>query len=553
MPMVTVRRYARFEAQFAPDTGIDRVCFTSPDGDTQERPAFLHQPVAFEYDDRGYEHVHADGPQVLAVRMTPDACGEWQWEARSGETSVANGSFTCGESDHPGYVGISQSDPRYFACTDGSCYVPVGPNLIRPTSYALSKGAEFERSENTGTLGCKDYIRWFRSLRENGCNYTRLWLSNPYFQAEGEVAGELDLTRFSVLDQVIDLARANGVRLKLCLEHFRMFEPGSFTSRMYRHPEDDSSPADMDEWFTSEKWQSLWMRKVTALMARHADDPAVFAWELWNEIDCCRTSGFAVQREWTRRMLGVLKQRSPRNLAVNSLGSFDHERKQSIQDDFKMNEMDFQQVHRYLDQGAKLAVCHDPVAGSIDAVKRSRREDRPVILTETGAVNDNHTGPFRWYRADHRGVIFHDTTYPAVFAGAAGSGHIWHWADYVDNKNLWSHYRPLTQALAGVAVDREMFHPFDLSTESVWCLGLRGNTTTLLWLRNKQDRWDRSLRDDRMPETVKAFRIDLAGVEVSAKTVEVFTPWPETPDAPRLEKEVLAIPAFRYGMVLRLR
>ncbi len=462
--METVRQYDRWQGVCDGPGDADCVILTDPQGGSIRRPAFLHQPAAFAYDDRGYESISAAGDVVLAARATPHLAGLWKYSWLSHGRVVREGQFQCEASPHPGYVEISPHDGRYFRFTHGQPYVPIGLNLCRPADYPISTGREFQTGPGLATLGAREFQRWFHSLAANGGNFARLWLGARYFQPEGEVAGELDLLRFAAIDRVIELARQYDIRLKLCLEYFRTFRPGTAQSRVLRHPDDGRSPQSMDEWFEGVDWQSLWMRKVTALLARYGDDPVVMAWELWNEIDCCETRGFHVQEAWTRRLLKEIKAASPRNLVTNSLGSFDCEHKQALQDAFAMEEMDFQQVHRYLDQGAPLACCRDPVAFSWDAVRCSRRPDRPVLLAETGAVNDSHSGPFRYYRADHEGIIFHDTTYPAFFAGAAGSGHIWHWDCYVDQKNLWQSFGALAEALRGVAVDREQFSTVDLST-----------------------------------------------------------------------------------------
>ncbi len=526
----------------------------APDGSEYRRPVFRHQPVEFTYDEHGYETITPDGEPVWASRFTPDRPGRWRYAWLSGTQVVDEGEFTCSAGEEHGYVEISCHDPRYFAFTNGVPYVPIGLNLCLPEYFAMSTGEEFKTGSKSGTLGARQYERWFRELAANGGNFARLWLGHSYFQAETEVAGELDLLRLSALDRVVDLARRYGIRLKFCLEYFRLFGDGGFPSRVLCHPDDGRTPKDMDEWFQSPDWQALWHRKVDALLARYSDDPVVMAWELWNEINCCATSSFQVQEDWTRRLLREIKSASPRNLATNSLGSFDWDGAQAQQDAFKMEEMDFQQVHRYLDQGAALMVSRtDPVALSIDAVQRSRRLDRPVLLAETGAVNDCHSGPFRYYGADHDGLIFHDTTYPAFFAGAAGSGHIWHWDCYVDQKNLWRGFRALSEALRGVAIDREGFEPLDLSTEAYWCLGLRGRTVALLWLRNRADRWDHVLRDGQSPPPVEDARIDLSALRRKATRVELFQPWlgdgagDITPDG-----TMLILQPFKHGVVCRL-
>jgi len=547
--------YQRGHFVFADRDEPDGIRLIAPDGRECRRPVFRHQAATFTYDEHGYETVSPDGEPVWAARFTPDQPGAWRYAWLAGERALDEGDLLCSSGDHPGYVEVSRHDPRYFAFTNGEPYVPIGLNLCRPEFFALSTGEEFKTGSKRGTLGARQYERWFRELAANGGNFARLWLGDSYLQAETEVAGELDPLRLAALDRVVELARQYGIRLKFCLEYFRCFGDGSFPSRVLRHPNDGRTPRDMDEWFQSPDWQGLWRRKLNALLARYGDDPVVMAWELWNEINCCFTSGFTVQEQWTQRLLREIKAASPHNLVTNSLGSFDYDEFQALQDAFKMPEMDFQQVHRYLDQGASLEVCRcDTVALAVDAVQRSRRADRPVLLAETGAVNDCHSGPFRYYGADHDGLIFHDTTYAAFFAGAAGSGHIWHWdSRYVDSKNLWPGFRALADALHGVAVDREGFELIDLSTDTYWCLGLRGRTVGLIWLRNKADRWDHVLRDSLIPPQIGDARIDLAAFGGRITRADLFRPWPQDGVAPAvINGATLMLPPFQHGLVCRL-
>lgn len=553
-----VRRYGRWTTTFDRLLGVDRVAFVGPDGSEETRPTFDHQPAELVYDHHGYEDIVATGEPLTAVRFTPTVEGAYRYRALSGDEVVEEGSLECDPSDNTafagGFVQVSARDPRYFALSSGEPFCPIGLCLCSPPRYALPQGIDhFVTSDDTATMGAFEYRRWFRELQAAGANFVRLWLSNPCFEPETEVAGELDLTRFARLDRIVDLARQHGIRLKLCLEHFRTFAPGSPFAKVLRHPHDGRSPADMDEWFTGQTWRDLWLKKVRAYIARYGDDPVVMAWELWNEIDCCATSSWRMQRDWTRDMLRAVKAMAPKQLVTNSLGSFDVERKQGMQDDLHMEEMDFQQVHRYLDQGAPWRICTvDPVAFSVDAVQRARRPDRPIILAETGAVNDRHTGPFRFYRADHRGIIFHDTTFPAFFAGAAGTGQIWHWDRYVDEKNLWRHFRPFAELMAGIALDAEGFRPIDLSTERAWILGLLGKHHLLLWVRNRADSWHAVLRDEVEPTPLAPQDVDLAPLGVNGGTVEHYAPWHDATSGAHLKGSILHLPAVRYAAMVRV-
>lgn len=537
---------------------VDRAEFIAPDGEIQTRSTFLHQPAQLTYDDHGYEHLTPTGKPVLAVRFTPKKTGMYRYRAFAGDKLMEEGGFRCEPSTNPGYVLSNANAPRTLVTSNGASFVPIGLCMVGPPSYPLPQGAaHFETGETRATMGAAEYERWFRLLSENGGNFARIWLSHPYFNVETRVAGELDLAAFARLDAVIEHARTYGIRLKLCFEHFRTFTPGSFFYKELHHPDDDRVPASFNEWLTEPTWRELWLKKVKAYTDRYDGDAVVMAWELWNEMDCVDGDWDPVVA-WTKDMIGEVRKLSPHHLVTNSLGSFDDEEKIQTYTEFRLFEMDIQQVHRYLDQGAPWDVCRtDPVAASIDAVRRTRRVDRPVLLAETGAVNDRHTGPFRYYRMDDRGIIFNDTTFPAFFAGAVGTGHIWHWDAYVDQKNLWRFYKPFAQLIEGLQIGFEEFVSFDLSTDEMWFLGLRGRGHILAWVRNKADSWHAVLRDGQEPPLIEAQDLDFSQAKLLTGDVQIFWPWADEPGEPAtgeatLEEGRLHVPAFRYGMFLRI-
>jgi hypothetical protein len=206
-----------------------------------------------------------------------------------------------------------------------------------------------------------------------------------------------------------------------------------------------------------------------------------------------------------------------------------------------------------LRQGAPWEICRtDPVAFSLDAIQRTRRPDRPILLAETGAVNDCHTGPFRYYRMDNRGVIFHDTTYPCFFAGAAGTGQIWHWGEYVDFKNLWRGFRPFADLVAGIQLDGEDFQPVDLSTPNAWVLGLNGKRHLLLWLRNKAGGWEAVLRDGLDPPRVEPFTLDLTALGVYSGNIQLYRPFFDPSGEAVLTGGKLTLPSFQNGLLVKV-
>ena len=95
----------------------------------------------------------------------------------------------------------------------------------------------------------------------------------------------------------------------------------------------------MDDFFQGEASRAQFKKKLDWYAARYGNDPVIFAWELWNEMDTVRGKGY---EEWTEEMLGELKKRFPNNLVTQSLGSFDQESKRERYRRFcqmPMNEM----------------------------------------------------------------------------------------------------------------------------------------------------------------------------------------------------------------------
>ena len=548
--MLTTEVYGRIRIDAPPET--ERAVVLAPDGGTQAVMPYDCHDAVFTYDAHGYETVTLNGVKRRQAAFTACIPGKHALRAYSASGDLLSETeFNAIPSGKHGYVQVSKRDPRYFTLSDGAPYAPIGLNLVGCEYDRLPAGMEhFEASQQSATTGLLQWKRWFGRMRENGVNYARVWVSNRYTEARTEIMGVHDPVALERFAAVAEMAREHGVRLKLCFEHWRTFVNTShFAFRRYVDPDTGKQLLNEDEWFLSEKWNALWLKDIEPYVARYQNDPVVFAWELWNEIDC-GTAKFPSVTEFTRRMLDGIRALSPKNLVVNSLGSFDEESKQARQDCFRdMPQMDFQQVHRYLDQGAPMTICGgDPIAFSIEAVQRARRADKPVILTETGAVNDRHVGPFRFYQCDDDGLIFHDVTYPALFAGAAGSGHIWHWGEYVEAKNLWRHFKPLADAFEGVALDAEAFEPEVIPDANAWILLLRGRSLALAYVRNKADRWDYVLRDAAAPGAVKGL-----SVPVACGSAEAFWLMDENPGAAIVRGGGVDLPDFTHGCVLKMK
>jgi hypothetical protein len=376
-----------------------------------------------------------------------------------------------------GFVRVSRSDPRCFELSTGEPFIPIGPNICWER-FAASESEVFARTE-----------RRFRLLAAARGNFTRIWLSHPFYDIGLDGSGLGDPIKVRRVDSLLALARRYGIRLKLCLEHFRTFEdspprfPGSVSMG---RPEYRNKPFhDVTEFFTGRHGRAMFIQKLDALAARYAGEPCIFGWELWNEINAVKGEGW---EQWTLDMLPRLKERFPNHLAMQSLGSFDND---SVRDTYRrfalMPGNEVAQVHRYLDPGAPLDICRGPMdilASEAVFELRAAAVDKPVVLSEVGAVESRHAGPSRLYKSDRLGLLLHDGVFAPFFAGASAPGQFWHWQDYIEPLGLWRHYARFAAAVGNIDPRLENFKSSLLTLPGLRIYFLKGNRTSIAWCRN---------------------------------------------------------------------
>ena len=453
-------------------------------------------------------------------------------------------------------VRVSPRDVRYFETTDGKAYIPIGLNLIAPPPG---------KSDADRLAGLE---RWMGKLAANGGNYIRVWLGNDFYNVDPERAGQFDESRLARIDAMLALARRHGIRVKMCIEHFREIDPANprqkWALKALHHRSQGGLAGDMREWLASPAARRQFVSKLEFLAKRYRDEPGVFGWELWNEMNAIRGPGDYM--DWTGAMLGELRRLFPRHLAMQSLGSFDTD---SIRPSYRrlaaMGGNDVAQVHRYLDLGARLEVCRGPVdilaaeavrellAARTDQRGETPRLQKPVLLAESGAVEPSHTGPFKLYAKDKAGSILHDVLFAAFFAGAAGPGHCWHWDRYVDANDLWWQFSRFAAAVEGLDPPAEGFEPILIDQGELRVYLLKGRRTLVAWCRDKANDWKSELADGKAPPRRRGLKLSLAPHAPAAVTAaRVYDPWTNRRSDAAVRNGELTLPDFERSVVVRV-
>ncbi len=461
-------------------------------------------------------------------------------------SSTAEAAAASDGSERP-FVRVSPRDSRYFELADGTAYVPIGLNMISP-------GGNLDTQAGLAVVD-----RWFGNLASQGGNFARIWLSSPFWDVEHERSGAFDETKAERIDGLLRLARKHNIRLKLTIEHFREIDPQSgykqtWSLKPLHHVSQGGPARSMADWFDGEAARAVFRKKLDWYAQRYGNDPIIFGWELWNEVNAVRGGDYMA---WSEAMLGELRQRFPENLVMQSLGSFDTD---GVRDRYRrlaqMPRNDVAQVHRYLDLGARLEVCHGPVdVLAAEAVREllAAEPGRPILLAESGAVEPSHSGPFKLYGKDKDGIILHDVLFAPFFAGAAGSGHCWHWDVYVDKNDLWWQFGRFARAIEGIDPAAEQFQPRMVEHERLRVYALVGKATTLLWCRDRESTWQTELAEGVASGEIRGAELKLKGM-VPAKqgSVRIYDPWADTWHTGSMGDGQLALPSFRRSIVVRV-
>ncbi len=445
------------------------------------------------------------------------------------------------------FVRTSPRDPRYFELSDGRPYIPIGLNMTSPR--LPGKGPMEDGAEGMAVME-----RWMRSLAANGGNYVRVWLSRGIWEVEHEREGVYDEERARRIDAMLMLAAELGIRVKMTLEYFREIDPAlrgtTWAMSTVHHRSQGGSADSIAEWFDGEAGRAAFRRKVAWYADRYADCPAVYGWELWNEINTVQGGDVMA---WTEAMLPELRRLFPRHLVMQSLGSFDTD---AIRPMYRrlstMPGNDVAQVHRYLDLGAALEVCHGPVEVlAADAVREvlAFRPGRPVVLAESGGVEPSHAGPLKLYAADREGTILHDILFAPFFAGAAGTGQCWHWSEYVDPNDLWWQFGRFAEAVRGIDPPAEAFELLMVDHDRLRVYVLKGRRTVLAWCRDSENIWMSELRDGVSPETLEGLEVKLPIPD--GALARTYDPWKDEWREASVDGGRAKLPAFRRSIVVR--
>lgn len=228
------------------------------------------------------------GHGIYAVRARPEKTGVYRLgsvletgaggRARTAAEPVTSPEVTVATGTVLPAIGLDPEHRGRFRSSEGRSFTPVGTNLAwsrgEPVPYYRSAIERYAEAD----------LNWMRIWMAHWGRLNLDWL--PERDGRSPPPGLLDPTIASNWDQVLAAAERHGVYVQLVLQHH-----GQYSTRV--NPNWHDNPWNVanggflptaSDFFTSERARALTRQKYRYIVARWGWSPAIFAWELFNEV-----------------------------------------------------------------------------------------------------------------------------------------------------------------------------------------------------------------------------------------------------------------------------
>lgn len=325
------------------------------------------------------------GDRTFAVRARPDQRGEYQIERVLEVTGgrevaiavrfVSPREVEVRQAEAMPAVGRDPAMPSRFHTADGRPFVPIGANV------AWAEGPVLPYYQRAFAAFSRERLNWMRIWMAHWGRLNLDWLPGPsrFLPAPmgaSPSAGNLDPRVAANWDRILALAEQHGVYVQVVLQHHGQYST-QVNPNWAENPWNAANPGGFlktpTDFFTSPRARELTQRKYRYIVARWGWSPAVFAWELFNEVhwvDAMRNGHEAAVAAWHDEMADFIR----------SVDAYHHLVTTSTEDLRSpiYAKMDFYQPHLY---------AADAITGARRVLIRPPRADRPVFYGEEG---DDH-------------------------------------------------------------------------------------------------------------------------------------------------------------------
>ncbi|MEO5563566.1 MAG: T9SS type A sorting domain-containing protein [Chitinophagaceae bacterium] len=408
-----------------------RLALVAPGGRKDTVDAFFMQDYTLNTSNG---NIAANGSGNFKIRYAPNEVGTWQYEVIAkntlGTATSTSQSFQCTASSAKGFV--RKNTTNYLNFDNNDQYIPVGQNQAW--------------QQNNIYL---NYKSWLQKLSDNKANIIRIWQAvwGLGIEWRNGTDGYTGLKKYKqtsayYTDWLLEESKSKGIYIMFCINHHGM------VSSMV-NPNWNESPynaanggpcANTWDFFTNATAKSLHKNRLRYIVARWGYSPTIMSWELFNEVSW--TDAFTVHKDevkdWHIEMANYLKSIDVyKHLVTTSYGDNAYD-----PNTWNSPAIDFTQVHNYINSPNVENALAGVVADYIT------QYNKPALNGEFGIDPASSSLSV----IDPNGIHIHNSIWATAFSGAMGAGMTWWWDTYIDPQNLYTHYKPLSEFIATLAL-----------------------------------------------------------------------------------------------------
>jgi hypothetical protein len=446
----TIGRYTKYELTFTlsrtytnpfdPCEVDVTVTFHQPDGTDVNIPGFYYK--AYTASGSNPETYPDSGAGAISwkARFAPSQLGSYTCDIKvkdvDGTATATNaGSFTCQESGKKGFIIVDPNQHDFLKYDNGDTRINIGQNI----------------GWNNGSLAGGGIAGWdyfLEKLHNAGANWVRLWSctygadfgvalewengygGKTYFQGAGKPSLQTSLR----MDRYVEIAEQNDIAIQFALQHHGQFSTttdADWNDNPYNIVA-GGFLTDPCKYFTDPCAIKLTKNKYRYIVARWGYSPAIYAWELFNEVQW--TDG------WNYDQSTVVSWHNTMASYIRSIDAFNHPITTSshgpgFENLWNLPDINLVENHYY---GNDTIRTFEQTALSLADF------NKPVLMAEFGLGGnpEGTTQPEPYATQLKEGLEMHNGIWAAFFAKS--SAHLWWWDRYIDPCNLYGVYTPLS-------------------------------------------------------------------------------------------------------------
>lgn len=387
-----------YDNPYNPEDIDMRATFIAPSGDTTKIFGFYDN-----YQNR----------KQWKVRFAPTEVGEWKYEVyvidSPGTSLPATGTFTAVDSDHPGYVQISEENPNYLKFSEGDFYYPM--SVYYPWNVTQSGLDELEAAG-------VDFFGYWNGTYDNSGNGG----GNRLIESMDSGLGRYDQYKSARIDQLIEWAEERNMRMMLAIWAHPFVRDGAPGWDPIDWPNHNpyQEIIEASEFYTDSLAWTYQKKNFRYVVARWGYSRALGIWEIMNEVH--GTTGYvknaAGAYDWISRSHDYLKELDPYDRPTTaSFEGADAYNNHGVR-------ADMPNIHYYELQGYPRPYGDNLRDGLYNIVniyeELKQTENRPAFLGEAG-----YTSMFTEAGTDEYAEEFHNAFWAGLANGIATTPFWW--------------------------------------------------------------------------------------------------------------------------------